>query len=173
MNSDRIPEMRKLRPTAGVSLAELMIAMAVILIGMSGVAATLYFGFNSSDHGDKLAAATQHARTLIEIAVGQNFNDGTNIDGGTGLPSVNSGMNDAASQEPRELDAPPYYKAAFPPGRDLSIFKRKITIERRGLVGSPEQHLALMTVTIYWEEKGVERSVTTSAVIPHSALPSS
>lgn len=163
----------------GVSLAELIIAMAVIAIGLSGVAATLYFGTQKSGHGDKIAQATNHARTLIELAVGRNYNDGTiPIDTSTNLPTVDSGMNDAEDADPRALDALPFTSADFLPVAETGVvdpraylkeFTRKIQISRVGTVaGEPEEFLERIKVTIYWEEKGGRHNVSLSAIIPTS-----
>lgn len=173
--SASIEGMLKRRDRAGISLIELMIAIAVIVVGMSGVAASLYFGFAKSRHGDDIATATQYSRMLIEIGAGRNFVD-QNLDAGTRLPSSTSGMNDTDAEAPRALDAPPYDAGdflAYPyvadgdePSRDLGKFTRKIQMQRVGAKGTPEEFLARITVTLYWDDKGAQRSVSTSAILP-------
>lgn len=165
---------------AGISLMELLIALAVISIGMAGVAASLYFGSVKSRHGDTLATATNYSRILIEIASGRNYLD-KDISTATGLPKDDSGMNDATTQAPRLLEDPPFSAEdflAYPypdsedhpnpeePSRDIRKFTRNIRIERVGEKGTPEEFLARMIVTVYWEDKGVERSASTTAILP-------
>jgi prepilin-type N-terminal cleavage/methylation domain-containing protein len=175
--SDRIVGMFKRKNRRGVSLAELLVAMAVIAIGMSGVAASLYFGHQKSQHGDKIATATNHARTLIELAVGRNYNDGGTIVplDGVGLPTADSGLNDAAADSPRALAAAPFTENDFLPVAEagevnprsyLEDFQRKIQITRIGAAGTPDEFLQRMTVTIYWEEKGGRHNVSLAAIIP-------
>lgn len=171
--------MLKRKKGRGLSLAELLVAMAVIAIGMSGVAASLYFGFQKSQHGDKISTASNHARTLIELAVGRNLNDGGTIVplDAQGLPTATSGLNDATTDPPVPLASAPFFDNDFLPVGEagsvdprayLDDFQRKIQITRLGAAGTPEEFLERMTVTIYWEEKGGRHNVSLSAIIPTS-----
>lgn len=172
--------MLKRRDRAGVSLMELMIAIAVIVIGMSGVAASLYFGFTKSRQGDEIATATQYSRMIMEIAQGRNFIDSniTPLNAATALPDATTGMNDTDAEPPRALDAPPFtaedflaYSYASAPGepsRDIWKYTRKVQLERLGAKGTANEFLARLKVTLYWEDEGVKRSVTTSAIVPVS-----
>lgn len=175
IKSDSISVMTMRKAPRGYSLAEVMIAMAILAIGMAAVAATLIYGSQKSKHGDSITQAVQHARTLVEVTMGQGFNDNAAlVDAGTGLPKTESGLNDTATQDFRALDDPPFSASLFLPDRalgdegrtgsgHLEKFKRKITMVRRGV---PADGLALMTVTVQWEEEGAKRNVSLSAVIP-------
>lgn len=166
-------------------MAELMIAIAVLAIGLSGVAASLYFGFQKSNAGDDLATAGQYSRMVIELVKGQNLIDLSAPKGADGLPLPTSGVNDTAGEAPRALAAPPLLPDAFlaytysdsedggeevaAKGRtlsDLERYTRKIQIERLSNdTDEPEYRLVRLTVTIYWEEKGVDKSVATTTII--------
>ena len=167
----------------GASLAELLIAIAVLVVGLSGVAASLYFGVEKSKHGDEIATATQYSRMLIEMTVGRNLID-LNADA-SGLPPSTSGLNDSAAQTPRDLDSPPFVsddftgytssganaeaaKAQDASLRDMERFKRLIRVERLGAKNTAQEHLARLTVTISWATKneGGKQSVSTSTIIP-------
>lgn len=171
--------MRNSKSGSGVSLAELLIAMAVIAIGMSGVAASLYYGQRQSQHGDELAKASQYAKTLIELCRARSFAGSSTLDG-DGLPNEDSGINDNADQPPRELSFFPYEEKDFlgywtdveadqdNSAREMERFTRHIRMERISAEGEPNDALARMTVTVYWEAKseGGKNHVTLSALIP-------
>jgi prepilin-type N-terminal cleavage/methylation domain-containing protein len=169
---------------AGFTMAELMIAIAVLSIGLSGVAASLYFGFSRSNAGDDLATAGQYSRMVIELIKGRNYLD-LAPKAGNGLPTAASGVNDPANADPVPLADPPLQPDAFlaynyedgedgaaetaAKGRtlaDLEKYTRKVQVERvSNTAGTPEFNLIRLTVTIYWEEKGVEKSVATTAIV--------
>lgn len=172
------------RKRRGVSLAELLVAIGVIAVGLSGVAASLYYGHAKSKHGDDLAKAAQYSRMLIEIATSRNFIDSNIALGANGLPAPTSGMNDSASQAPRDLVAPPFAPKDFlgywntteserdDTERELLRFKRNIRVERVGTKGSAQEHLARITVTVHWVEKkeGGKNYASTSAIV-HTSRP--
>lgn len=169
--------MLKRRDKAGVSLAELLIAIAVIVVGMSGVAASLYFGFTKSKHGDEVADATQYARMLIDLTSKLDLANGFPLDSNN-LPKSDSGINDSTGQAPRKLDDPPFDYTQFTGWWTTNVsydkskamlghYTRNIRIERIGASGSTEEHLGRITVTIYWpkEKNGGKNYVTTSTLV--------
>lgn len=170
----------------GVSLIELLIAIGVLAVGLSGVAASLYYGHAQSKHGDDLARASQYSRMLIEIATSRNFVDTAVPIGGDGLPTEDSGVNDSDGEPPRELVAAPYTPKDFigywntseadrdDTQRELLRYKRNIRMERVGTKGTPEENLVRVHVTVYWEQKseGGKNSVSTSAIVhTNNSLP--
>jgi type II secretory pathway pseudopilin PulG len=153
---------------AGISLLELMVAMGVIAVGLSGVAAALIFGVTKSNYGAQLELATNHSRTLVETIQGRGLVSKAPLDGGTQLPLNDSGVNDKDTDPPRKLTDPPFQDPTLHPAidpEDLGHFTRKIQMKRRGGKGTTGENLVDVVVTIYWEEKGVEKSVKTTAVI--------
>lgn len=163
----------------GVSLVELLIAIGVLAVGLSGVAASLYYGHAKSKHGDDLARAAQYSRMLIEIATSRNFVDTAVPIGDDGLPTPESGVNDSSTEPPRELVAAPYTPKDFigywsdseadrdDTQRELLRYKRNIRMERVGTEDTPEENLVRVHVTVYWEKKkeGGKNSVSTSAIV--------
>lgn len=172
--------MLKRRDKAGVSLAELLIAIAVIVVGMSGVAASLYFGFTKSKHGDEVADGTQYARMLIDFTSKLDLANAFPLDSNN-LPKSDTGINDSTGQAPRKIDDPPFSADQFwglwststaEDANDksharLGRFTRNIRIERIGKKGTPEEHLGRITVTIYWpkEKNGGKNYVVTSTLV--------
>jgi prepilin-type N-terminal cleavage/methylation domain-containing protein len=158
------------RKPAGVTLLELLIAMGVIAVGMSGVAASLIFGVTKSNYGSNMAVGTHHARTLMETTLGRTLvSSDAYTDSATGLPRTDSGLNDTEAQAPRPLNDPPFNDPSIHqtiPPEELGLYTRKIQMARRGAKGTVGEFLVTMTVTIFWEDKGVQKSVTTSSVVP-------
>lgn len=83
----------------GFSLAEVMVAMFVILVGISGITSTIWWGTQRADSGQLVTEASNHARTLFETVVSRNLvklaadSNGGNfpVAGGTfGLVSANA-----------------------------------------------------------------------------------
>ncbi len=157
----------------GLSLVEVMIAMAVILVGLAGVTSSLIFGLRAGHHGELLTDATNLARLIIETEIGRDYiSSATDVDGDN-MPGANSGLNDAAGVT-RAIDAFPFEDdfmqdlVGTTSGRSTGHFERHIEVTRLGASGTPEEFLATMTVTISWEEKGVDKDVTMSAIVPHT-----
>jgi hypothetical protein len=162
-----------------------MIAIGVLSIGLSGVAASLYFGFSRSNAGDDLATAGQYSRMVIELINGRNYL-ALAPKAGDGLPTTGSGVNDADADPPKALVDPPFAGDDFlaynyvdagdggadvaAKGRtltDLERYTRKVQVERMSsTVDTPEYNLVRLMVTIYWQEKGAEKSVTTTSIVP-------
>lgn len=164
--------MQKRRQLRGFSLIELLIAMGVIAVGLLGVAASLTFGSRQSGHGEKMLIATNQARILIESLDGQNLVSNPPL-AGNNLPPATSGVNDGLGDR-RPLTAAPFNNPADHPDilpGVLDQYTRRIRLSRRGTAGTPGEFLVNAEVTVFWKEKGVERSVTTTAVLstPHGA----
>ena len=162
--------MQKRRQLRGFSLIELLIAMGVIAVGLLGVAASLTFGSRQSGHGEKMLIATNQARIILEAIGGRSLLSNPPLAAGN-LPPAASGINDGANDR-RALTAPPFDNPDEHPDilpGVLDQFTRRIRLTRRGLDGTPGEFLVNTEVTIFWKEKGVERSVTTTAVLATSA----
>jgi len=156
-----------------------MIAIAVISIGLSGVAASLYYGHIQSQYAEEVATGAQYSRMLLEMATNRSLIN--NDLGADGLPLPTSGMNDTDAEPPRALSAPPFVERDFlgywstveadndDSARELARYKRKIQMERLGGSDTAEEYLVRVTVTIYWEDEknaGKLRSTSTSAILP-------
>lgn len=160
--------MKRNLPGRGFSLVEVMFALTIILVGLAGVTGALIFGMGAGRHGDTMATASHHARTLIETAAGRDYISlAADLSGPDGMPGATSGLNDDDAADPVALDAAPF-EAVFLPDANIQPFRRKIRTVRKGAKGTIEGSLALMTVEIFWDEKGVERSVEITAALPHT-----
>lgn len=160
--------MLKRKNTAGMTLVELMIAIGVIAVGLSGVAASLIFGVTKSNYGSQMATATNHARTLVETIQGRGLVSKAPLASGTMLPLEESGINDNPGDDPKPLTDFPFDDATIHPAideKELAKYFRKIELSRRGNKGEVDENLVNVKVTVYWEEKGAKKSVTTTAVI--------
>lgn len=148
-----------------------MIAMMVILIGISGVTGVLWWGTQHQAGGATMVEATNHARIITETIMGQGLIAGTN------WPTAGSGLVDGPN------DRSPLYDLNINPGAThlsptaLSRFQRNVNCQRlsdlNGTSGTEEDRLALISVTVYWTEKGEgygshERNVTLRTVAPHA-----
>jgi type II secretory pathway pseudopilin PulG len=158
--------MRKRKRVLGLSLAELMVALGVIAIGMAGVAASLFFGFKKSGHGEHLAVATNQARVIIETIQGQSMIGLAVPKDGNQLPDDTTGLNDPPGADPVPLDAPPFPQNTFTlPEREIGMYQRTINMERLGAAGTIEDTLVRVTVTIYWQQEGVVHSAPVTAIL--------
>lgn len=170
----------RMKRAAAFTLVELMIAIAVISIGLSGVAASLYFGHIQSQHGDELAKASQYARSSLEMINTRNLINLTTPKDANGLPDATTGLNDADADPPRALLSLPFYNQDFlgysavdpndKSARELANYTRKIQMERLSNDDTtPEYGLARVTVTIYWENPNnaaQPKSISTSSLLP-------
>lgn len=102
---------RNFRPThqRGFSLAEVLVAMFVILVGIAGITSTIWWGTQRADSGQLVTEASNHARTLFETVVSRNLvklaadANGGNfpVGGGTfGLVSANTSSRDPIYSAP-------------------------------------------------------------------------
>ncbi|MFA5508748.1 MAG: prepilin-type N-terminal cleavage/methylation domain-containing protein [Vulcanimicrobiota bacterium] len=146
----------------GFSLAEVMIAILVIVIGLAGVTAALVYGIRNSTRGKYISESTQLARTYLEYTQNTGLLDSSSP--GEPWPTSESGINDAP-QDRSLLNAPPFGGLSFIPDR-VEKYRRNIRVER--LADDPDNHrynLARVTVNIYWNDtQGEHRSELTGVV---------
>lgn len=160
---------------AGLSLVEVLVALGVIAVGMAGVTASLIFGASKSNYGSDLETATRVSRTIIEEIEGRNLVSAPPL-GGDNLPTNASKINDTDGDLPRPLLEPPlndpkFFPATSHDGKDIADleklrekYTRKVQLRRRGAKGTNGENLVDIKVTVYWMEKGVRKSVVTTAV---------
>ena len=172
---------RRAQNSKGFTLAEVLVAMFVIVIGIAGVTSSIFWGLKHQDSGKSITEASNHGKLILErLAIeGQLLNITT-------WPADGSGINDSSASTRRDVYAAPF--AALKDfqlgqkvvagagsqsniGSDTSRFKRNITTERLTPVNSPvddyKSNLAKVTVRIYWFENEHERHVTVQGVMPH------
>ena len=169
----------------GFSLAELLVAMFVMIVGIAGVTSAIYWGMQKTDSGRYITQASDLARILTETFVARG--EIAEADGSPPWPSAASKINDDPSERRPVFDEPFQDLSSVGAGitsydsvieqRDIDKYKRNIRVERLApegsLTGSPGNQsgysasLARLIVKIYWDEKGHERHVTLETIIPH------
>lgn len=143
----------------GFSLSEVLIAVAVIAIGLLGTLASLVYGVRGQAVAGAHTQATNYARQLIELVRVRNlaWPPGT-------APPTGGGVNDSPSSNPLALDAAPFttdfagYRGANNDGRP---FFRKIQLRRvSNTVTDPNYRVMEVKVTVYWYDRTMRKSVT-------------
>jgi type II secretory pathway pseudopilin PulG len=152
------------RKTSGLSLIEVVFAVGVIAVGLLGLVSVLVSGTRAADFGINTSRATSRARDILEIirAEGLAFEH----DKYPGLPDEDSGLNDPPDAR-IPLDAVPPLRVGgtladkyTEDGETAARFTRNIKTER--ITNDANDHrypILKVTVTIYWMERGKERSV--------------
>lgn len=127
------------------SLLELLVAIAVIAVGLLAVYASLTYSLNASGHSQRLSEAIARNREMVDLIRSQNLTRST------------PGLDDSPTGR-RPMNDPPF--AALPnPGQ----MTRNVQIDPVSTDASlPESRLRRIRVTIYWQE-GQERSFTLEA----------
>ena len=171
--------------TRGFSLAELLVAMFVMVVGIAGVTSAIYWGMQKTDSGKYVTQASDLARILTETFVARGEIAEAAPSGG--WPASDSKINDLPEERRPVFDEPFQDLSVAGTGftsydsvieqRDITKYTRNISVERLApdgtLTGPPGNQsgytaeLARLTVRVYWNEKGHERNVKLETLIPH------
>ena len=124
----------------GFSLIEVLVATAVMSLGMLALFAAITYGVKANRHGELSGEATNLGREILALIRGRGW-----ADDATKLPM----LKDAPGVR-KPVDAPPFQD-------DLnkyagSIYQRNVRVERLAPLGSFEHDLASLKVTIFWVE---------------------
>ena len=150
--------------TDGFSLAEVMIAILVIVIGLAGVTAALVYGIRNSTRGKYISESTQIARTILEYTQATHLVD--NLSPGEPFPTGDSGINDAPSAR-KVLNESPFGGLAFLPER-VEMYRRNVSVERVSDDPSSHQYnLARVTVAVFWNDSQGEHKSEVVGVVRH------
>lgn len=154
------------RRSSGFSLAELLIAMFIVVVGLAGVTAALAYGVKNSTRGRDLAEATQVARTFFEAIQGNSLVDSVELD--EEWPGPESGINDDREVR-RLLNEAPFGSINFTPNQ-VTRFRRNISVER---VAEPDDvvhrsKLARVTVRVTWQDSQGEHKSELIGVVRHA-----
>jgi len=142
-----------------MSQIEVLVAMAVLTIGILAVCSVFAMGLRAEGQGGRITEATNYARQLIDLMrVNNKAFSGTN----GGVPDSSSGVNDGASTR-AALDAPPFGNGLMPAG---TLYRRNIQVKTTGsgATGDYRNDLRQITVTVYWTDHGSERGITLLAL---------
>lgn len=154
------------RKSRGFSLAEVLIAILVVAIGLAGVTSALVYGIQNSKRGKEVSESSQLARTFFEYMQQTSVIDTAGITAPDGWPDSESGINDGP-QARRLLNEAPFGAVSFVPER-VSRYKRNISLER--LSDDPSSHrykLARVTVRVYWEDDSGDHNSKVTGVIEY------
>lgn len=158
----------------GFSLVEVLTAMFVIVVGLSGVTATLWWGTRQTDNGKVITEASNIARICMETLIIQGR-----------FTSAPANVNDAPSVR-NPVSAPPLSLNDFSTvgstvaGDDhniastISRFTRNISmVKLSNNTASYDYPLCRATVRIYWRDKNnLERSVLHETITTWTTPPS-
>ena len=147
----------------GLTLAELMIAIFVVSVGILGTISSLWYGIKSEKGSERRTNAVFLGRELANLVRSRNlpFADPTYLTIGS---AINDGDydNDADDNGARQ----PFNAAPFAndfPTNELN-FERRIEIKL--MSSSANNHLndiVAIKVTLYWDEGGSRKEATTWA----------
>lgn len=172
---------RRRRKELGFSLAEVLIAMFVIVVGIAGVTATIWWGSTKADAGKLIQEASNLGRYMMETVAIRSRPLAVDA---PAWPTATSGMNDAADVR-RPLDAAPFdagllnvnyiQNTILNSQSNISRFRRNITCTRLpGGAANYADSLCTVTIRIYWQDKQSnvnprvrEHHVTSEMILPH------
>lgn len=182
---------------SGFSLAEVLVAMFVIVVGLSGVTSSLWWATDRADSGKFLTEATNHGRALFEVIASEGMIvKAAELSADKTWPDGSNGLVDELESDRTPLTAPPFDNAnlafqiqakgqAAGPlssggtgskdelSSELEKFRRNIDITRKVPgVGAPVEafvdRLAVVRIRIYWNEKNHERKAEIRGVLEHN-----
>lgn len=151
----------------GFSLAEVLIAIVITVIGLAGVTTALVYGVKNSARGKDITESAQLARTVLEYIQGTNLIDTSSPD--EPWPVAESGLNDP-EQARQLLNSTPFGGVVFTP-QQVARYKRNIRVER--LSEDENSHrfgLARVTVTITWQDNQGEHKSEMVGVVRHARI---
>lgn len=155
------PPHRDKRKRRGFSLVEVLFAIGVVAIGLLALMSVFITGQRANTYGKNLSDATNHARQIMEIIRSRGLAFKT----GQVPPNAASGFNDGTTR--KALNATPPLQMAMMP--DEPRFTRTITTVRASNQASSYLYSMLIcTVTVYWEERGVIKSISISSLLKGS-----
>ncbi len=138
---------------AGVTLLEILIAVAVLAVGILTLLSALGMSLRSSSHGARVSEATGYARTLVSLIRANN------------LPVTNP-INDPPSARVPLANALGSVPSNLPSNTGMT---RNITMRemKTATTGAPDDYLVNLyqvDVTVFWQDPGGERNVALHAL---------
>lgn len=177
---------KKIKATKlGFTLAEVLVAMFVIVVGIAGVTASIWWATKHKDTGREITEATNYCRMLTEAIMSRS--GGFDWASYAPWPSNTSGVNDAASDR-RPIFSTPFANlgqevtgqrvvttamsnvvgSSNMLSNDASRFTRNIQLTRLGTTGKYDNKLARVLVTVYWQHKEIEKRVVMETITKHT-----
>lgn len=132
--------------------------MAVALFGLSSV---FIAGMRANDYGKHISEATSHAREIMEVIRSRGLAYAAGVAPGTAFPA-NSGFNDGSSKYALNHNVPPGLSVV----QDSPMFKRNIKATWASSSAASYLYKCVeCTVTVSWEERGINRQVDLTALL--------
>jgi Tfp pilus assembly protein PilV len=137
------------------SIAELLIAVFVLAVGILAILACFVVGHRSVEYSGQVTQALNAGRQIVELIRSRNL-----INFSAAFPSSDtSGLFDAP-QVRRNIDSPPFEGDITP----NSSLKRNITITRLSADSlSYKYNMARIKVKVFWWDRKVEKNVEIQA----------
>jgi prepilin-type N-terminal cleavage/methylation domain-containing protein len=159
------------RKSQGFSLAELLIAMFVLVVGIAGVTSSIWWGVQKADSGQYLSDASNYARVLMESVVLGGLVKAETVNKGLNLPSAASGLNDGVNDRVPIFDPPTVFTslrttyAVEDSAADIDRFRRNISTVRLAAANSKDSlggnhysNMFRITVRVFWQDGGTVAS---------------
>lgn len=144
------------RKNSGFSLLELLITTGVVALGLLALVGSLAFAARAARTGEMASLAMGHSIHIVELIRSRNLDFPSY---GTVPPPNYSGINDPPAAR-KQLNEYPFH-GDFPAE---TPFRRNISIKRQSNDSDDYNYNVVnITVSIYWQENGEDRSVTIEA----------
>ncbi len=145
---------------AGMTLVEVMLAVAILSIAILGTMASVAYGARGGQHGTNVADATNYARNLLDFC-DQEGKAYQVVAADPATSRDSSGYNDSDSTT-RPLNDPPFNNISYGlPSH--SRFRRNIQIDNyktpSDAAGNWKATIRQVTVTVSWFDAGSSRKV--------------
>ena len=168
----------------GFSLAELLVAMFVLVVGIAGVTSAIYWGIQNTDRGQHITQASNYARGLMESIQAQGMvRNAASAEHGaqpSAMPTSSGDFVDAPGDLTPIFDPPfQFLKDKYGVAEsDATIdrYRRNIQVTQLAnwgvsdsMGGDSASHLCNVVVTVWWTEDGTnyDKSVKVESVMPH------
>ncbi len=142
---------------SGLSLAEVMVAVFVVGVGVLATASVLFYAIGAAGDAERRTQAVYWGREMLDLIRARNLPFQPGIP--TAPDPINDGDydNDADDSGPQQAFNAPPFTNDFP---DNNFTRR---IEMKQLPNDPNHHLyqvAAIKLTLYWNEGEKENKVT-------------
>jgi prepilin-type N-terminal cleavage/methylation domain-containing protein len=151
----------------GFSLAEVLVALFVIVVGIAGITSTIWWATKRSDSGKVVTEASNHARSIYETILSKE------LIGKAGLADASDTARTAMRAVPFDQPSLDYIFGEQAIGQavnndeissDINRFTRNITVTNRP-TGGYDEKLSNLRVRVYWTEGRHERNVSLEGVV--------
>lgn len=153
----RITRVRRVQ--AGLSLAELLVAIFVVAVGVLGTVSALWYGIRSEKYSERRANAVFQGREMLNAIRSGNYPFIA------GYMTIGSALNDGSYDNDGDDNGPrkPFNAAPFGNLYPTNPHNFQRRVEMKRLSSDPNSHLndlAAIKVTMFWNEGRGDKKVT-------------